>query len=95
MTPRGLIMWVITVDDCVGCGPPEEFLESKKCLMEIFTCENQGLKCKYIGNTVEYLPGLYMKLLQPGLIQSLQDKFNVNLNLDHQITMSVDPGLTM
>jgi hypothetical protein len=26
MAPKGLIMWVIMVDDCTGCGQPEDFL---------------------------------------------------------------------
>jgi hypothetical protein len=95
MTPKGLLMWVVVVDDCAGCGPLEELLESKNMLMEIFACEDQGPMREYVGNKVEYLPGLYMKILQPVLIQSLRDEFDVYLNLEHQITTPAVPRSVM
>lgn len=77
---QGIVIWVVVVDDCNGTGPEEALLESKRQFMEIFACDDQGEMKEYIGCKVDYnWKEGYMKILQPVLIQSFKDEFDVDM----------------
>jgi hypothetical protein len=89
-----LVVWVVVVDDCCGTGPPKELLESKAQLKKIFDCNDQGDMKEYIGCKVEYNKDeRYMKILQPVLVQSFKDEFD--LKLDEPIATPAVPGSTL
>jgi hypothetical protein len=79
-TANGIVIWVVVIDDCAGTGPEKELLESKAALKEIFDCDDQGIMTEYIGCKIERGSG-YMKILQPVLIQSFKDEFDVDLSM--------------
>jgi Reverse transcriptase (RNA-dependent DNA polymerase) len=80
-TPSGIVIWVIVVDDCAGSGPEHEVLKSKAQLMEIFACDDQGEMKEYVGCKIDYKRRSgYMMILQPVLLQSFRDEFDVDLS---------------
>jgi hypothetical protein len=92
-TKAGIVIWMVVVDDCCGMGPESELLESKKQLMEIFDCDDQGPMREYIGCKVDYgyeKKHRCMKITQPVLVQSLSDEFE--LNMDNLVVTPGVPG---
>jgi hypothetical protein len=78
-TEKGIVIWMVVLDDCCGIGPESELLSSKKQLMEIFACEDQGPMKEYIGCKIEYdILRRYMRITQPVLVQSFSDEFSIN-----------------
>jgi hypothetical protein len=51
-TSYGVVLWMVVVDGCCGIEPETELLASKRQLMEIFACEDQGHMKEYIGNKI-------------------------------------------
>jgi Reverse transcriptase (RNA-dependent DNA polymerase) len=75
-TKNGIVIWAVVVDDCLGAGPEKELLTSKYEFMMVFNCDDQGEMKEYIGCKVERI-GATIKVLQPELLQSFRDEFEI------------------
>jgi Reverse transcriptase (RNA-dependent DNA polymerase) len=75
-TTNGVVIWAVVVDDCLGVGPEKELITSKLEFQMVFNCDDQGEMKEYISCKVECSDGS-IKILQPVLLQSLKDEFEV------------------
>ena len=77
-TEDGLIMWLSWVDDCLCVGPPKQVTKCIADMKGLFDCDDVGEMKEYVGCKIERdVEGRSLKLTQPVLIQSFEDKFDL------------------
>ena len=74
----GLIVWTSWIDDNLVMGPKNEMKAEKQKFMEIFECDDVGPLEEYVGCkiTINEEAGT-VKFMQPVLLQSFKDEFNL------------------
>jgi hypothetical protein len=71
-------MWLTWIDDCIAIGKKSVVERESAQLMSLFDCDDVGsLMKEYIGNNIEIGDGM-MKLMQPVLLKSFDDEFEVS-----------------
>ena len=77
-TAVGLVIWMSWVDDCIVCGNKQNVLPEKEKFMKQFECDEVGELKEYICCKIDYEPEKgQLKLMQPVLIQSFVDEFDL------------------
>ena len=78
-TQRGLNLWASWVDDLLSCGSKKDVIDGRKALKKHFALDKIRELKEYVGCKVEFdMRNHCMKLTQPVLIQSFQDKFDLS-----------------
>ena len=73
-----LIIWITWVDDCLIAGKKDQVTKAKEKMMTLFECDEIGEMKEYVGCKVEHnREERYIRLTQPVMIQSFQDKFDL------------------
>jgi len=80
------------VNDCLVCGRDDGVKEAKSRLKERFDCDDSGNLTEYIGCKIDRGDG-WMKLTQPVLLQSFEDKFD--LPKTKPLATPAEPGKTL
>ena len=74
----GLMLWLSWVDDCLYAGNNKGVKEAKQQFKEHFEVDTVGPLEEYVGCKIDYdRENHKMKLNQPVLIHSLDDKCNI------------------
>ena len=84
-TIAGLVVWLSWVDDCMCWGPKSVVPGENKKFTSRFDCDDVGevkeyVGCKIVMNKEEGT----MKLVQPVMLQSFTDEFDVSINQTDQ-----------
>jgi hypothetical protein len=79
-TKNGLNMWSSWVDDLLSCGVENEDLkQGREAIKEHFSLDEVGPLEEYVGCKIEYNKEEgYIKITQPVLLQSFEDKFDLS-----------------
>eukprot|EP00957_Ditylum_brightwellii_P211342 15366072-Ditylum_brightwellii.AAC.2 len=71
-------VWISWVDDCLNAGPTELVEESTKQAKSLLEYKYFGNMVEYVGCKMEHIRNEgYTKLIQPVLLQSFEDEFNL------------------
>jgi hypothetical protein len=77
----GLLIWISWVDDCLCVGKPQAVEAFKVLMSKEFDCDELGELKEYVGCKVDYKMGDdSVKLMQPVLLQSFKDEFDLKPN---------------
>ena len=90
-TTNGLVVWISWIDDCLVLGSKAGVKIAKAQMMERFDCDEVGNMDEYVGCKLErnWDEG-WVKFLQPVLLQSYHDEFN--LPDEKNPTTPAEPG---
>src|SRR5687768_3230212 len=73
-----LTVWITWVDDCLIAGKADAVEHSKNEMIKLFDCDDIGDLQEYVGcKVVHDKEKRVMRLTQPVMIQSFQDKFDI------------------
>eukprot|EP00957_Ditylum_brightwellii_P007110 539753-Ditylum_brightwellii.AAC.1 len=74
-----LVIWISWVDDCLNAGPEQEVREAVKQMNSMLKCKELGELAEYVSCKIDYnKDDGWMRLMQPILLQSYEDKFGRN-----------------
>jgi hypothetical protein len=77
-TMYGLVLWISWIDDCFVVGDRRGVEIAKKEFMERFDCDDIGNMDEYVGcKLVRNHEERWIKFLQPVLLQSYEDEFEL------------------
>lgn len=76
-----LLIWLTWEDDCVTGGSREAAIQEKRKMKALFDCDDLGTMREYMGSKISlnWQNGT-VKVMQPVLVQSFEDKFDVKPN---------------
>ena len=89
-----LVMWLSWVDDCMVGRHGQDPQKVKEKMKQLVNCNDSGEVMEYIGTKVDVdKDNRTIRLTQPVLIQSFEDKFGVTAN--GKVTTPAAPGKTL
>ena len=78
LTDKGLVTWMLWVDDCLISGDKEKVQLYKEEMKEMFDCEDVGELKEYVGCKIDRnWERKEIKITQPVLLQSYKDEFKL------------------
>ena len=79
--PKGLVIWLSWVDDCLVVGPKPAVMRARDEFMARFDYNDLGEVNEYVGCKLEHNKEEgWMKLTQPVLLKSYEDEFDLPTN---------------
>ena len=82
-TETGLSLWISWIDDCLTVGKEKIALQAKKQMTQLFNCDDTGEMQEYVGCKIKRnIEEGWLKIMQPVLLQSLNDEFDLPKGAD-------------